>query len=386
VNLNHDYFSRIIYQKGAIENLSGILKQAKTTKKVYFISSKTPYQMFGVFVVNEFNLAQKEFIFQLIDSNFSYEDATISAQKAQKCEFVVCLGGGSVVDFAKIVANISGAKLITIVSSVATTAPFSSTSFIKKNSIIEKINCKVAEKIIIDEDLIKNCNQNVVQSGINYILSFWDLVFNLETNALLFGLRCDTSGLKTILAKLNDHYLENNLVDPLLIMDMQIDLGYFLKDIDQENMVAFFLSLLLKNSSAIKKVDFGKLCLLSSQILQACYEKYFSLKKVDTYNYLDLQALSVAVNSLRIHPQHISFSNIKQIRTNKQLFLKINAVKNQVISLIEKSKYKLGLTQGPKIQTFYDFNKCVCAFSVLPYVYKCSAFTNVLFSSGLIVC
>ncbi len=386
MNINNEYFSRIIYQKNAIENLEVILKQAKTTKKVFFISSKTPYQMFGAFVVNQFNLANKEFVFELIDNKFDLKNAKKSAKQAKNCEFVVCLGGGGVIDFAKVVATLSGAKLITVVSSVANTAAFSKYAYLKNNTIAQQIECKLAEKILIDENFIIKCNKNLINSGVDFILSFSDLVFNLETSMLLFGQKHKINALKTILAKLHDTFLQSNNFDPLILMDMQIDLGYFLTDVGAQHKVAFFLALLLKSSCAINNASFGKLCLISAQILQACYEKYFSLKKVDTYNFLNLHAISAAVNNLNIQAQQLCFSNIKQIRVNKQLFLKINAVKNQVVFLIEKTKQKLQLTAQTKTKTFYDFNKCLCAFSVLPYVYDCCVLTNLLFSSGLIVC
>lgn len=386
MNINDEYFARIIYQKGAIEKLSGLLEKENCYKKVFFIASKTPYQKFGALVVNQFNLAGREFVFELIDDNACLSQAIEASQKVQKSDFVVCLGGGTVADFAKVVAREIGANLISIPTSVSNSAHFSKQSYLNQASVIKTINCPWAYKIIVDEDFIKGARKENVDSGIEYILSFWELVFNYEIQNLLFFQKNDASFLKILLAKLNDLYIQKQEIDPLYLMDIMIDLGYFLKDVNPSYMTAFSLALLLKNSNSIKGASFGKLCLLSSQMLQASYEKYLSYKKLDINNFIDFGALSIALNNLNINPEMVSFSAIKNLRTNRQLFLKLNAVRHQVLGHIEKTKEKLCLTAGTKTKTFYDFKKCLSAFSVLPYVYDCLDLTNVLFSSGLIVC
>lgn len=386
MNIKDEYFERIVYQKGAVEKLSSLLEDEKSYNKVMFISSKTSYQKFGAFVVNQISMAGREFVFELIDSTADFSQAIKTAEKNKKIDFVVSLGSGTVLDFGKIVANELNSKLILLPTTVTTTAGFSSGSYLSNGQVIKKIECPWAHKILVDEDFVKQERQNNVKTGVEYILSFWDLVFNYEIQNLLFFDKKDVSFLKSLLAKLNDLYVQSKEIDPLFVMDILVDLGYFLRQVEDKDKTAFCLALLLKNSNSIKNVSFGKLCLVASQMLQASYEKYFSFKKLDVNYFIDFTAISVALTELKIDPKTIDFSGVKKLRTNSQFFLKLYAVRQQVLSYIEKTKEKLSLTQGIKTKTFYDIKKCMQAFSVLPYVYDCMDFTNVLFSSGLIVC
>lgn len=386
MNIKDEYFSRIIYQNGAVDKLASILEKENFFKKVLFIASKTPYQKFGALVVNQIGIAKRDFLFELVDENVSVEDAALTSKKIGKTDFVVCLGGGTVIDFGKVVAKQVGAELVAIPTSVSNTSAFSSVSYLKQNPITKPIYCSWPAKVLVDEIIIKSARAENVASGIEFVLSFWDLVFNYEIQSLLFFEKHDASFLKILLAKLEDLYLQNKNVDPLLVMDILIDLGYFLKDVNPQFTTAFSLALLLKNSGSIKGASFGRLCLVSSQILQASYEKYFSYKKLDIYNFIDFEALSGSLNRLNITAENVSFYSIKNLRTNRQLFLKLNAVKNQVAGHVEKTKHKLSLVSGSKTKTVLDITKCLSAFSVLPYVYSCLDLTNVLFSSGLIVC
>lgn len=384
MNIKDEYFSRIIYQKNAVENLSGILKADFQSKKVFFISSKTAYQKFGTAVANEFNRAGCEFIFKFFDGNEDKQQIEAAAKEGENCKIVVSLGGGSVIDTGKFLAKTLNAPHIVIVSNPTTTAAFSNFCFVNDKNVIKKIDCNYAHKILIDEVMILKASSQSVNGAKEFLLSFWEVYFNLQVSSLLFGEKKQISGLLMVLAKLQDNNLYSNENQGLLVMDMLIDLGFYLKDINTPYQTALSLALMLKNSGAIV-AHFGKLCLVSASMLLSSYKKFFSLKKLDTYSFLNFESLASSLKILNIDAQSVTFNEVKSVRNNKQLFLKLNAIRNQVLALIEKCENEIESNQNQKIKTFFDIKKCLSVFEVLPYVQNCSPLTNVLSSTGLIV-
>lgn len=384
MNIKDEYFSRIIYQKNALENLSGILKNDFQSKKVFFVSSKTAYQKFGTAVVNEFNRAGCEFIFKFFDGNEDKTQIEDMAKEGGNCKIVVSLGGGSVIDAGKFLAKTINAPHIVIVSNPTTTAAFSNFCFINDKNVVKKVDCEFAHKILIDEVIISKASKESVKGAKEFLLSFWEVYFNLQVSNLLFGDKKQTSGLSMVLAKLQDDNFYSNENQGLLVMDMLIDLGFYLKDINTCFQTALSLALMLKNSGAIV-AHFGKLCLVSTNMLLSSYKKFFSLKKLDTYSFLNFESLASSLKFLNIDAQNVTLNEVKSVRNNKQLFLKLNAVRNQVLALIEKCENQIENYQNQKITTFFDIKKCLSVFEVLPYVSACSPLTNVLSSTGLIV-
>lgn len=387
MNLKDPYYERIIYKKNAVTDLSGILNNDFENKKVFFLSGKTPYKKFGTFVVNEINRAGAEFVFKFVDDNLNRNELEELIGEAKKCNVVVALGGGSVCDTAKYISKIAELKYIMIVTYPSTSAYFTPYAFVPNDSLCDIEACGYAHKILIDENFIIKSNDEGFESGKKYVLSFWEVVLNLEINNLLFEKKYSSCDLKLLLAKFKDNLPtmnSNKSEGKLLLMDILVDLGKILCDLDMSFWSGIFLSMLLKFSGAIKTTSFGSLTQTATKILFESYKKFFGLKKIDIYTFLDLESLANSLSYMKINVNMIKIKNIKNIRQNKQLFLKINAVKNQISCLIAKCYEEITFEGTKKENGLVDLSKCIMSFNILPYVYDCSCVTNLLSSSGLI--
>jgi hypothetical protein len=388
VNLKEEYFKRIVYKKDAISSLSTILNEYYKNKKVFFLSGKSAYQKFGTFVVNELNRAGCEFLFKFVDEDTQKKDLDIMATEVQNCKVVVALGAGTVCDCAKYLAKQASLEHILIASNPTTLSYFTPVAYIANNFLCDVIDCNYAFRVIIDEQFITKATEQSVLSGKQFLASFWEVVLNLEINALLFEKKQSATQLKLILAKLKDN-LTSRITpaeDKLLLMDMLVDAGYVLKDYGQNMCSTIALAMLFKTSGAVKVGSFGALCQTASKILLMNYKKFFMLKKIDVYTFLDIESLASTLNFLKVDAQSVQFDNIKKIRQNKALFLKLNAVKNQINSLIDISLEEMDIAPVKKEKAKVDLDKCAMSFHILPFVYDCSNLTNILYGSGLISC
>ena len=338
-------------------------------------------------MVNEINRAGCEFVFKFVDDSVNKEELEDLILEAKKCKVVVALGGGTVCDVAKFISKSAGLNFIMVASYPTTCAYFTPYAFIQNKDVCDMETCGYAHKILIDENFITKSNDDGLESGKKFVLSFWEVVLNLEINNLLFEKKYSSTDLKLILAKFKDNlnYMNRNVSEgKLLLMDILIDLGKFVCEIDLSFWSGIYLGMLLKSSKAIQTNSFGSLCQTATKILFESYKKFFNLKKIDVYSFLDLESLATSLSCMKINVNMVKLKNIKNIRQNKQLFLKINAVKNQIACLIQKCYEEITILNTKKEHGFVDLSKCLMSFNILPYVYDCSCMTNILSSSGLI--
>ena len=388
MNLHDSYYERIIYKKGAISELSAILDKNFKHKKVFFLSGKAAYQKFGSVVVNQLNRAGSEFVFKFVDNEYDKQQLDSLVGEALTCKVIVGLGGGTSADCAKYIAKQTGLKYILIASCPTTIAYFTPYSFLQNNLLYEEIKYEPAFKVIIDENFIIHASEDNILSGKQFLTCFWEVLLNMEINNLLFEKKQNTTDIKLHLAKITDHISQIDFSGEgkLLLMDLLVDMGYVVKDLDLSSASSVQLAMLLKTSGAIKTKCFGVLCQTATKMLFESYKKFFSLKKIDIYSFLDLESLASNLTVFKVKAENIDLQTIKNIRQNKQMFLKLNAIKNQVLCLIVSYFQQIDALSVKKEQAKIDMPKCLMSFHILPYVYPCSPLTNILSSSGLITC
>lgn len=386
MNLLDPYYECIIYQKNAVENLAGIIKKHFFCKKVFFLSSKTAYKKFGTLIVNQLNRAGSEFVFKFVEKTDTKQDWDELVTEANNCGVLVALGAGSVADCAKYVSHMASLPFVLVPTLPTTTAYFSDYCFVQEGFLCHKVATHHAFKILIDENIITKAESNFVQSGLAFVQSFWEVVLNLEVHNLLFEKKQNTDEIKLVLAKCKDNHpavLSGTPEGKLLLMDTLIDLGKVMSEIDLSFQTCLWLANLLCSTKAINGGNFGTVMQTAAQILLTSYNKFFSLKKIDVYSFLDVEALAKHLGALQISTSVVKLKTIKSIRQNQQLFLKINAVKHQISYLIGKYAQEILQTQQ-KQKAKVDIEKCFMSFHILPYVYDCCCMTNLLCSSGII--
>lgn len=388
MNLHDSYYERIIYKKGAVNDLSSILNENFKHKKVFFLSGKSAYQKFGTSVVNQLNRAGSEFIFKFIDSTTNKKNLEDLVGEILTCKVIVALGGGSVADSAKYLAKVAGLKYILIPTSPTTTAYFSDYAFLQGEFLSEEIKCEYSFKILIDENFISKSIKEQIHAGKQFLSCLWEIMLNIEINNLLFEKKQNAENLRLLIAKIKDNIeeIDSSNDASLILMDLLIDAGFVLKDLDLSYQSSTQLAMLLKTSGAISVNSFGAICLTSTKMLFESYKKFFELKKIDVYSFLDLESLACNLTFLKVDAQIVKIQNIKSIRQNKQLFLKLNAVKNQILCLLDAYLQDINVLSIKKEKAKVDLTKCMMSFNILPYVYNCSPLTNILSSTGLITC
>jgi len=93
-------------------------------------------------------------------------------------DFVLGIGGGSAIDFAKYVSWKRNLSLITIPSIVSVDAPVTKEVAIRKNGKVRYIGNILPEKILVDFSLIKKAPLRLNRSGIGDIISIHTALFD----------------------------------------------------------------------------------------------------------------------------------------------------------------------------------------------------------------
>lgn len=385
-NYEDEFYKNIIYKKNAVEELCPLLQDLKI-QKVFFIASKTAYQKFGSFVVNQINRAGKFFKFKFVSSVLDENNFEKLINEMSDCGIIVALGGGGVCDIAKLLSQKTNKQFIMIVSTPTTTAYFTDYAYVFEGVVAKRVKCSYAFKVLIDENFIISSNLEIIDCGKSFVASHYELLFNLQAEKLIFSKNEAEPNLKFVLAKLKDNieYLKSDFEDSkLVLMDILIDLAYVLKNCNSGHFSFLHLAFLLKKSGAVKGVSFGKICLFASRIILEINKKYLSLKKLQVFCLPDFERLSNSLKFFKLNSNYVSFVNIKKIIENKQFFLKLNAVKNQMLCLvdfaIEQTDEFFEKVFCAQID-FVSFFKCL---NIMPYVYSCAVLINAVCSSGLI--
>ncbi len=371
---NDDFCNRIIFKKNAINALCEIINEIPQKGKVFFLSSRSAYQKFGIFVVNQIVRAGKEFKSLSIHSVCDYNTIQKVLDMMKGCSVIVALGGGSICDLAKMVGKILNLKVILVVSAPSTSAYFSKYSLVSNHSLKKCYECDYASKIIIDENFIIAADETLVTNGIGFVLSFFEKVFSFEIDRLFF----EKEEKFEIISSLNkfkenlDNLKTQSADSKLVLTDILIDLGYFLKDVIPTTLTNLNFSFLLQNSKAIQ-APFGILCLISAKIILECYKNFLNQKKIEILNFLNLEKIHTNLKLFNINIR----LNARLIKvTNKQFFLKLFTIKEKLLNQINNISQEFQQFDF-KCRAVVDFEKCLKCLNVLPIITNC----NILFST-----
>jgi glycerol dehydrogenase-like iron-containing ADH family enzyme len=96
-------------------------------------------------------------------------------------EVVYAVGGGTVLDVAKLVSHRSGLPFVCIPTIISTDALFDDYAVIRKDGFISFVKGQLAEKIVIDSGLIRKSPHQLTYAGCGDVLSIYTGLFDWKT-------------------------------------------------------------------------------------------------------------------------------------------------------------------------------------------------------------
>ena len=188
-------------EKGAVDKVARILK-VKDYKRIFLLTGKSSYELSGAKAKIESLLQGKDFVrFFDFSQNPKLEDAIvgIKALKQFNPDLIIAIGGGSVIDMAKVINILSAnkgdlkfkiknneilEKKSCDLVAIPTTAGTGSESthfavlYINKTKYSLAKKCLLPEYAIVDSDFVLNLNKDIlISSGLDALCqsieSFW---------------------------------------------------------------------------------------------------------------------------------------------------------------------------------------------------------------------
>ena len=160
---------KLVFGSDAIENLSQVLFKTIPYQKVLFVSTRTPYGLYGERVIDSIISAKNslnEFIFESsVTGNYSEAKQVIDCAE-ENTKAIVVLGGGSVIDICKYAANKLNIILIVIPTTLSASA-VTDYGFIT-NGANEKLNSyklKCADYVLVDTMIITALSDKFTAAG-----------------------------------------------------------------------------------------------------------------------------------------------------------------------------------------------------------------------------
>ncbi|MEG1499761.1 MAG: iron-containing alcohol dehydrogenase [Clostridia bacterium] len=380
MDINNEYYKKIIYKKNIEKDLKEIFLKNYRYKKILCVYSSSARQDFGVKIGNAMSLAGCAF------NVVSYSSAGMKKEeiyddllllKYKNFDLIVCVGGGTICDASKMISNVFGCELILV---TATPSNFSYFTDFALGFNGEIVFCDRVKNILIDEECLSKASEDLFKNGMLFLKSLFVAIEEIDVNKEIFKeeLR-DCPITKSRLFEMieeidhtSDHGERN-----LLLMDAFIEIGYCFNGISKNYLSVVMLAEILRLNSPAKTC-FGELAYVGAVSLHNCYEKFFSLKTIKMF----LTEENIIKNNLNINGQkHVKNDKYSIFYRNNLFFNKINAIKNNLLkNILEENtclqdKFSgLGLTA----------KDCVGGIKILANDYDCGLLVDLIHNCGVI--
>jgi len=163
-------FTRI--QSGAINFIPKVLKENNLTfQRVLVLSDPITYKVAGLTVQQQLQKTSTVESFMVNDNQMSTVNLVSNQIKEMNFDGVVAVGGGRVIDVAKLAAAKSSISLITVPTSPSHDGIASSMAIIMQDSNSQSLVAKIPLGIIVDLDIIRKSPIKNIRAGICDLLS-----------------------------------------------------------------------------------------------------------------------------------------------------------------------------------------------------------------------
>lgn len=398
MEVDNAYYKRIVYKKNAYEDLKSYLKINHNNKKILLISTKSVPAEYVTEVLNALFCSSEKISHFVARNNFIVQelDCINKKFKSESYDVLVALGGGKCCEVAKFFAHKYDISYVAC-PTVTTSLSYFSNYCINPYNSTDSFYAKMPAKVFIQERIIRssNCYNNI--QGL--------CVLNALRSVLVETMFVDNESEKFITISLEKLFskLEYEQTDILLcsedsnlvLMDLFIDFGFFISQLNLEDYYLFNMyKILLQICEEIKCGQAGVYLLLCSNIILNSYNKFLSYKSpfcLEKANYNKFAKLiknnEILAKNIKNNQFFIDFNKkthykvqfLNNLAVNKKLVsLHIQKINN--FSKNVKSIYKNGLCVKN------DFKSTAQAFALVPYITKGNYMQNIIASSGVLNC
>ena len=188
--MSKQFNSEIIIGEGALDKLPELLIGDKINN-VFVIADKSTYLAAGEKVVSlltKNGIETKKYVFSA--DNLEPDESAIGLAITNfdtACDAVIGVGSGVINDICKIVATVSKKKYVIVATAPSMDGYASSTSSVTREGLKISLNCKCADIIIGDTDILSNAPIKMMISGVGDMLAKYISICEWRISNLING-------------------------------------------------------------------------------------------------------------------------------------------------------------------------------------------------------
>lgn len=391
MDLENDFYKRIVYRKNAIDELSSYIKFYQKHKSILYISDNN--NDYSNQILAQIAGSGNAFKFCLLDSSLSYNEIKLLQEKAKDVKLIIGFVGGENTNLIKYLAKANDASYIFIPTSPCSTYYFLPYYYSPINKITA-YKTQYATRIFVDERIIKNCSRRLVLNGLEMFLAYFEQYFCLMCDNKLNEYK-ETFTFSKVLSRFEEIfalYKNEEKEAPLVLMDNLIELAFITKDFDF-NEIGFsnLANLFISNKFLFKEnLSFESFCLISADLLLNMYKQMFLTDKIKILgipNYDDVARLIDKYKVVTGTFKGIEYykDNIRE-KMNKLNEHKLEIIENleSIIKTVKRNSKNISKVKGTKIITTFSLDECYDSIKMLPYIFTNNDLLDVVGGSGIL--
>lgn len=392
-----ELYRKIVYKKNALSVLCNDLKLYYPAKKVLIITTKSLAGKYLTEIINSVSMAGCEFFHFVAKNNFSKKELCDLSEKMidKNPDLIICLGAGKATNVARYFSSVWDIEYFVCVSSPSSLTYFGNLCVNPFDSS-RSFNAKFAEKIYIQESIIKTSPRHLVKQGVYSILAMQLCTLEMKLDHMLVSFGIKNNEINHVYERLKNELMDILTGDDdskLVLMDLLIELGYCVQELNLNNCSLFnYYCVLSKMLDEKNKVySAGELLLLCSKTLIQTYESMFKKKKIERYFYPDFVKISNIIESNNIFTKKIKDFNFFNQAYNQRLLQRMNNIKEELC--YECNTLKKDLENTIKRIKFFEkaivsgevgFENVFSALQVLPFIHETNCVLDVAGAIGLL--
>ena len=372
----------IIYKKNVFDDMKFDLQSKYYNKKVFIITTKSVTNSHLTEIMSAVSMAGCEFKYFIAKHNFSaMELKSLSEMLTMEgFDLFICFGAGRTCDVTKYFANIfcvpyfvcpSACSSITYFNNICVNPYDSTRSFV----------CDAAEKVYIQESVIKTTPKFLVKQGVYFVMSLSELLCDEQIEHILLDKEMRFNELSKDISKLKNELagiMTGEGDSKLILMDILIDVAENLKDIDIFGLSLFNLYLIMNkiNNENGQIVGTGEMFLLSAELLFLTYKNLFSQKKIKQLEVPNFPKIAKNIKKYAIFYKKIhNFAFFNNILSQKDILLRLNNLKEEFLYQTQKRLDEMQemMKTIKRYENVFSFSlpkikDMFTSFSILPFV------------------
>ena len=374
--------ANIVYKKNAYDDLKFDLQSKYYNKKVFIITTKSLTHSHLTQIMSAVSMAGCEFKYFVAKHNFSLQELKKISEvlTMEAFDLFICFGAGKTCDVTKYFANIFCVPYFVCPSACSSISYFNNICINPYDSTRSFV-CDRAEKVYIEESVIKTTPRYLVKQGVYFIMSLTYLLCNEQIEHILLDKPVAFMDIEKDIDKLNKELrgiMTGDGDSKLILMDILIDVAEKLKDVDVFSLSLFNLYCIMNkiNCDNEQIVGAGEIFLLSAELLFLAYKNLFSQKKIKRLEVPNFPKIAKNIKKFAIFYKKIhNFAFFNDILSRKDILLRLNNLKEEFLYQTQKrlDEIKNMMNLIKRYENVFSYNlpkikDIFTSFSVLPFV------------------